>query len=476
MRDCDIVLKGLQYMRDALTSVGADFAYTLASISTRWVRRSDVLEWMKFYEVNEITGKYEYSKKMLQADEFCLPAYFGGRVEVFKAGTFTRDLYYYDITSSYPWSMLHELPTYFRGFHPPPKKLAHALEHWGISEATIFIPEGTMDIPLLPIRHNGKLIFPEGHFKGRWTNLELKALWERGRRKGVKIKIHAQARFDELAFLKPFVDTFFNLRAKAKKDKDEFRSYTYKIALNSLYGKLVESIERESVVYGKKMVDEAIKEHGRNALKMTSTPGIYFISSETLGPFRHVAAGSYVTARSRLRLLEGMEICRRAGGHIYYCDTDSIITDKEIKAFDTPVKLGGFELEHKFKEAEFICPKVYIALDYENNAMYRVKGMPIKGLNAEESQLRWASYTAGLNPDAQEYLDSQNLSEERMQEISSKEGLAGFKTDLSKGTIKPRMQLLQRQLRNQDSKRIHSNGTSKPLFIENMEDLSNGTQ
>ena len=59
LRDCDIVLRGLQYMRDALTAVGADFAYTLASISTRWVRRSDVLEWIKFYEKD---GNYSWDE------------------------------------------------------------------------------------------------------------------------------------------------------------------------------------------------------------------------------------------------------------------------------------------------------------------------------------------------------------------------------------------------------------------------------
>lgn len=468
IRDCEIVLLGLQYMRSALNSVGCDFAFTLASISTRWVRRSDVLEWMKFYE--KIEGQYEYSPSMLRSDEFCLPAYFGGRVEVFKTGKF-KNLYYYDITSSYPWSMLHELPAYFEGFHPPPKNLDDALDHCGISEASIYIPRGTLHVPVLPVRYDGKLIFPEGVFRGRWTNLELRALRERTKRKGVKIKIHGQARYKELAFLKPFVDTFYGLRNIAKKENDNFRSYTYKIALNSLYGKLVENIHRKSIVYGD-LVNDAIEKHGPKAVEMTQTPGIYSVSTINLGPFRHVAAGAYVTARSRLRLLEGIECCLREGANIYYCDTDSIITDKPIKSFESDkVVLGGFELEYEFLEAEFICPKVYRAITKDGKSIYKVKGMPVKGLSDKESLIRWYLYTQNINDEARNELAKLNLSEEDIIRLGSKEGIAGFLTDLNKGNIEPRKQLLKRQLNNEDSKRVHYGNKSEPLYIDMSEEV-----
>jgi hypothetical protein len=466
LRDCDIVLRGLQYMKEALTAVGADFAYTLASISTRWVRKSDVLEWIRFYD-RDRNGNFEYSKAMLEADDFCLPAYFGGRVEVFKTGTYKQDLYYYDITSSYPWSMTHSLPTYFKGFYAPPRDLVDALEHYGVSEATVFIPKNSMHIPILPVRNNGKLLFPEGHIKGRWTNLELKALWDRGKYRGVKIQIHGQARFHELAFLKPFVETFYSLRNKAKEDNDAFRSYTYKIALNSLYGKLVEAVDRLSILYGK-MVNESIDKYGASAVSPTATPGIYKLETINLGPFRHVAAGSYVTALSRLRLLEGMETCVNSGGKIYYCDTDSIVTDKKISAFQTDKsELGGFGLEHELIEGEFICPKVYRVITKEGKEIFKVKGMPIKGLTPEENKIRWDSYIAGIDEKAQARLNDLNLSDAELIEYSSKEGIAGFMMDLNKGSIKPNKQKLQRKMRNRDSKRVHVGGFSDPLYLEN---------
>ena len=467
LRDCEIVLKGILYLKDVFDSVGCDFAYTLASISTRWVRRSDVLDWIRFYE-QTLNGKMTYSSDMLKADDFCLPAYFGGRVEVFRTGLFNKKLYYYDITSSYPWSMTHELPTYFKGFFAPPKDILEALSHCGISEATVHIPAGKFYLPVLPMRFKGKLIFPDGTIKGRWTNLELLALWERGHKKGVKIKIHGQARYEKMAFLKPFVDMFYSLRKQAKKEGDEFRSYAYKILLNSLYGKLVENIDRKSILHGTDLVNSAIEEYGKNSVIPTSTPGIYSLNTQNLGPFRHVAAGSYVTSYSRIRLLEGMETCLKEGGKIYYCDTDSIITDKEINTFkeQDASQLGTFKLEYVFKHAEFVCPKVYRGKTIDGKSIYKVKGMPIKGISEKENIIRWDLYNYYLNESSRKRIDKLNLSESDKKRLGSKEGIAGFMTDLNKGNINPRKQLLSRQLKNFDSKRNHKDNNSKPLLID----------
>ena len=462
LRDCEIVLRGLQYMKRVFDGVGCDFAYTLASISTRWVRRSEVLEWHKFFEINE-DGNFEYSKKFLKADEFCLPAYFGGRVEVFKKGTFNKKLYYYDITSSYPWSMTQELPVYFKGFFPPPKR--GALDHFGISDATVYIPEGVFNIPILPVRHEGKLIFPVGKFRGRWTNIELAECLKQGARYGVKVKIHGQARFDSLPFLKPFVDKFYSLRKEAKKQKDEFSSYAYKILLNSLYGKLVESIERKSIVYGTDFVNDAIERYGPENITATAVPGIYAVTNESYGPFRHVAAGCYVTAYSRLKLLEGINACVSNGAMVYYCDTDSIVTDKPISRFVDDGELGSFKLEHIFTNAEFVSPKVYRARTEDGEMIYKVKGMPIKGLTSQEKLIRWDVYNEHNSEESRNRLQKLGLTSKDREFYGSKEGIAGFMTDLNKGRINPNKQLLQRQLKTSDSKRIHYNGDSKPITI-----------
>lgn len=442
-RDCDIVVRGLQLMKDVLMSVGADFAYTLASIASRWVRRSPVLDWREFYEKGN-----KYSEAMLAADAFSEPAYFGGRTEVFKVGTFKQDLHYYDIRSSYPWSMLHDLPAYFRGFRAPPDSAYEALASFGVSEATVKVPPSTY-LPILPVRHEGKLVFPVGTFRGRWTNMELLAALERG----AEVTIHTQAVYEPLAFLRPFITTFYELRRQAIEKNDTFRKYAYKILLNSLYGKLIETVERQRTIFGEEKVSEAVQRYGiltpgeelSSYVKPTAVAGVYTVVTEELGPFRHVAAGAYVTARSRLLLHERMEDVIKKGGELYYSDTDSILTDLEL-APEADV-LGSLKHEEHIVEAEIVVPKVYRLVTADGRTIYKVKGTPVAkgdGLTPEMIQARWENYVKG--------------------EAIGREGIGGFSSDLRAGRLKPSKQTLARGLRSRDSKRVHDGqGRSRPI-------------
>ncbi len=492
-RDCDIVLKGLQLMRKTLLSVGCDFGFTLASIATRFVRRSDALEWWKFYELQpcELTGrkKMVYSPRMLEADEFSKPAYFGGRVEVYRKG-FHRDLYYYDITSSYPWSMTHELPAYFKGFDVPATKLVSyagrpaervqnikkSLERCGISDVSVFMPADLkrFNIPVLPLRDDKKhrIVYPilndDGQpIRGRWTNIELAELWNQGKDHGVTMFIHGQATFEPLPYLNDFVQKFFNMRLEAIARKDEFSKYAFKILLNSLYGKLVETTTRRSVLYGDDVVQEAIKRHGEEAVRASPAPGAYFLTTESDGPFRHVAAGCYVTARSRLRLLEGIQHAIACGAKVFYCDTDSLIVDKPIYGLESAKKLGDFNLETEIAEIEILASKVYKMRDKDigpritglhGKVTYKSKGMPIKedsatdgDFSANAAELRWQMFTAKMR----------NESAEK----PTREGISGFLSDIQRGKIHPSKYELPRQMNLGDLKRMHcEDGDSEPLI------------
>lgn len=438
-RDCDIVLKGLQEMRRALMEVGADFAFTLASIASRWVRRSSCLDWNRFYEMGD-EGKRVYSSDMKEADDFSEPSYFGGRVEVFKLGIHRKKLFYYDIRSSYPHSMLGELPAYPMGRAIPLSSVKRSLERCGITSATVEVPEGTY-LPVLPVREGGKLIFPTGRFKGRWANIELLEAFNAG----ATIEIHSQYLYESEPFLAPFVHTFYKLRQAAIEAGDAFKSYAYKILLNSVYGKLVETVERTAIVYGSKRVSIAIAQ-GKH-VESTGVAGIYRVVSEEEGPFRHVAAGSYVTARSRILLYRYMKRVRDLGGELYYCDTDSIVTDIELPP--EPDALGNLKLEMTLTEWECVAPKVYRCITDDGKHIYKCKGTPLdKGddgekLSAEKSLARWHDYLNGIRVE--------------------REGLNGFLTDVRKGRVDPKAEMLGRALRHGDSKRIHTGEHSKPI-------------
>lgn len=485
-RDCDIALRGLQLMKNALTSVNADFAYTLASIASRWVRRGDTIDWSRLGE-----RKSHQTKMLKLADEYCEPAYFGGRTEMFSRGVIKGPIYYYDIVSSYPTSMQFDLPLYFKEFVPAPKRysrdeLKAYLSHPGITEAWVNLPK--TKIGTLCVKYGGRLTFPYGHkigrqeplgfpakclqcdtplrshrcptckidypkhqwMPGRWTNIELLAALDRG----AQILPICQARYAGRAFLSDFVRTFYNLRQKAKDSKDDFGSYAYKIALNSLYGKLVETIDRASYVTSQKDVKKARQMNSE--VSMSATPGVYCVHSQTEGQFRHVAAGAYVTAYSRLRLLEGLETAQKLGGQVYYCDTDSIMTNVRLDCISGKA-LGDWQLEHVFDEVELILPKVYRAVDSETKkVIYKCKGVPMvrEGDLPSIPELRWQAF--------KRYSETKDP---EMARLLGKEGLTGFVADINAGVLSPRVVNLLRCLQGHDQKRDWTTEDSWPLKL-----------
>jgi hypothetical protein len=481
-RDCDIVLKGLQGLRSKLMAVGCDFGFTLASVATRLVRRGPTLKWAKFYDhvKDQQTGKYArtYSKEMLAADEFCTPAYFGGRCEVYRKGKHRGPLYLYDIRSSYPASMCEELPAYFKGFTIPKEKVIslpgracvhrqdtqRLLEKCGVSDATVTIPHDPerFRFPVLPWRDEKqhKVIYPymPGGENGRWTNIELLELWNQGKDHGVKIWVHAQAEFEPVPFLRPYIQQFYNMRKEAKAAGDDMGSYVMKILMNSMYGKLVETSIKKTVLSGGALLEAAEKKFGPEAIKESPCPGVYFLTQEEDGPFKHEAAGAYVTALSRLRLLRGLMYARSQGANVYYCDTDSLILDKPVFG-PGGEELGDFGLEQEIVEAEIFASKVYKLVCKSGEIIYKAKGMPISNnsldddkFKAYESEVRWRQYTTGMHG---EYVRPSPI----------RQGMSSFMQDIQRGTIHPKADPLARQMRFGDLKRTHyEDGDSEPLI------------
>lgn len=488
--DCDILLKGMQTFRDTIEGEGGHYSPTSASIASGFIRADPSIDWKRFFEPSSNYKRYSgesfelmepYSKPgMIQADEFSESAYYGGRCEVFRRGCFEGPLYYYDIASAYPWAMTQKLPFYFLGMEPGARwedkaALEKILKHPGISDAYVYIPKGTFMIPPLPVRSDsGKVVFAEGRFHGRWTNAELWALYKRGKGRGLRIDISCWANYTGVAFAKPFVDRFYGLRRQAKEAGDEGLSMIYKILLNSCYGKLAQQLEQSCFVFGDawEFLRRSAEEDGR--LRPCPLPGVSEIVEDTAGPFRHVAAGAYVTALARLKLLEGMETALKAGARIYYCDTDSIVIDKKVPGWGGSTELGSWELEDVFATAEFLCPKVYRATTEDGGVVLKAKGTSLKSQlepsapkseHNRERLLRWAVYARDISRWAAQ--QCAGLTEAQMHYYGRVQaGLLGWRSGVRQGDVAPQVSLLDRSARNEDSKRDHrDDGLSAPLYL-----------
>jgi len=66
----------------------------------------------------------------------------------------------------------------------------------------------------------------------------------------------------------------------------------------------------------------------------------------------------------------------KLGYELFYSDTDSLMISGQLpEEYISSTVLGKMKLEHQFKEAFFVMPKVYY-LDYGDSQVYKCKGFP----------------------------------------------------------------------------------------------------
>lgn len=282
-----------------------------------------------------------------EQDEFVRKGYFGGRTEIFRPvfeGSKGRELHCYDVNSLYPSQMRnHEFPNKFRKWTRTmgPSAL-------GYFEATVRVPRSEY-LPLLGTVHGKKLIFPVGKFRGIWSSAELRYAEECG----VKIlKIHKGIEFYNGGYVfRDFVDSLYSIRQNSP--KGSVQNFTAKLILNSSYGKLAIRRKKENILSVEHEDDFYDFEPWRE-IKCKKTT-VMLVKKETdLKCFSNVAMGAWVTAQGRIHMHRLMKPIQDS---IYYMDTDSVFTTKQLPSGDG---LGSLKHEYSVKRACFLLPKTYL--------------------------------------------------------------------------------------------------------------------
>lgn len=273
-------------------------------------------------------------------DEIIRKSYFGGRTEIFKPyfNYKSKKLKCYDINSMYPYIMAnnkfpHKFQYMTKKFRP---------KEIGFYDLVINVPE--MYIPPLPVKKMGKLIFPTGRIEGIYSIPEINNALKYGCE---IISINRGYIFTAYEGLfKKYINTLYN---KRRKSNNEYEKITYKLLMNSTYGRL-----------GIRQVGEILTlEDG----KEDSIPysdfmdGLFVRKPKYIETFRNVAIASYVTSLSRVLMYKFL---MKNPDAVYYCDTDSIFTTDTM---DTSDKLGKLKLEYTTNSACFLLPKTYITDD-----------------------------------------------------------------------------------------------------------------
>ena len=340
--DCLISKSFIEYFQKAINDLGGELRLTIASTALDLFQRK--------YLKNPI-----YHEKY-DVKELVFKAYYGGRTEAIYRGSIkdyllknnATELYYYDFNSLYPSVMLNKFPKPSSCKKVSTPNIQNILKYEGVSLVDIETPYYMM-YPLLPCRHDNKLVFPLGSLNNvAYTHLELRQALKEGY---IINKIYEQIIYTKTFYpFKKYVNDLYNKRLKYKSEKNDIMSFACKILLNSLYGK-----------FGSRSIEEInffpINNTKKRSFERLGNSNIGYNITETDCDNVYVIPilSCYVTSYARLKLYDTISKC----DPIYY-DTDSVFT---LKKLVTSEGLGSLKLEHIIYKGVIIKPKAYLIND-----------------------------------------------------------------------------------------------------------------
>jgi DNA polymerase elongation subunit (family B) len=343
-------------VRGLLEGFGGEIMMTAPSAALRLLQRRYLKE--KIWRNKHFVGcKDETCKGCAHA--FVRKAYKGGRVEMFTREG--KNLHYYDINSSYPAAMLEHMPV-GPMIHTRPVRRDFGFyqtqwhEHKLVAfvDATVFIPHDC-PVPPLPLHHpdSGKLVFPVGRFRGVWDAVELELVEVVG---GRVEELHEMLTYPASPVLADMMEALYAMRDKSKPTYDEGMAKLAKLICNSLYGKFGQRPERTEVLFPKNgIAPEGAVPAGGDPFEAT----LWYMQTEEDAAHIIPQIAAHVTSLARVRLWHAMWIITQRGGHLYYCDTDSVVTDITLPESNDLGKLKAeFPCQHL--HGVFVRPKVYM--------------------------------------------------------------------------------------------------------------------
>lgn len=373
-QDCKILYTAINTVQDVILEAGGELGVTAAATAMLTFRR-------------------RYLKRPIEnspaESDYARPAYVASRVERYRETCSRAN--YYDINSSFPFSMTQSCPGSVIG-------TAKNLETGGLWIAECDVSVDSY-IPPIPYRSkDNRVFFPNGRFRARITSEDYRCGDFRVE------KVWQCRHYEDRDDLAQYAHDFY---AKRKASDSEFASQVFKILLNSLYGKFAERDEKQTLHVRPATVPPDWTEYA-------IAPHVYVVPETVSVPHVHVPISTLITARSRRLLLEHMRK-GHSSGQIFYVDTDSVITTAELH---TSSELGGLKLEYQIDRGVFAGSKLYAVEKIGGEQQVKAKGFSRVVSGASEKQPLTFEQFIGLTEGKQVHVERML----RIKELLRKEG------------------------------------------------------
>lgn len=340
---------------------------TLSSLAFA-IYRSNYLK--KDYKIPLIEGKiYDFIKQ----------SYTGGSVDVYKP--VGKNIHRYDVNSLYPFVMHNNFmptgnPIYFEG-----DILKIDSNSFGFFEVKVIAPDN-LNIPILQtkikINNLNKTVAPLGIWSGVYFSEEIKNAMNHG----YQFEILRGYIFDKQNIFKEYVNFLYNLKMNSLKDSSDY--IISKLLLNCLYGrfgmnpfmenhKIIESKETIKIINKYKVTSLIDFKNGKELVSFFYNNNNKNNDNNKKGIKLNISIpiSSAITAYARVY----MSLFKmKYSSHLFYSDTDSLDLDIPIDNKYIGKGLGQFKLEHIFKDAIFLAPKVYGGITNLNKEIIKIKG------------------------------------------------------------------------------------------------------
>jgi hypothetical protein len=259
-------------------------------------------------------------------------AYFGGRNECFVQKE-VEHCYYYDITSLYPDVMAH------RDYPWGKCRVIHTDnlgELFGFVECDVRSID-TQRKPLHAVKAHHRLCFPH---LDEWTTL---TLFSEEVRLGMsenmyEYRVRKVYSFDRGPILSKYALDAFEGKRKAKAEGKLAVAFIKKLLANAGYGWFgIRTQGKSGVKIFPKNDKQWVEYMFAGELVAWGDRGDYtLVRTKSELPVKdfNVAIAAAVTAWARMKLWTSMDLVERHGGKVYYCDTDSLITDMDLSVHE----------------------------------------------------------------------------------------------------------------------------------------------